>query len=397
MGKTDFVRKCTLTLPVLINFCLNQIKSSLQTELNAFFKEKENKDVPVFRVTSSAFTKARAKFSHSAFVELNALANTLFYEQASIQHWHGFRVLAVDGTKYCLPEETQLKETFGGQSNQHTTTTMALGSCLYDVFQGIVVDAAITHYKSSERELAYQHLSKAEQGDLILYDRGYPAFWLFAAHFQKGVDFCMRVKSNFNKETAAFIQSGEKQATITLTPSNDVIQDCKEKGLPTQAISVRLLRIDTSKGEYVLITSLTDKMAYPIDSFKQLYHSRWQVEEGYKKQKSWLEIENFTGKTPHAIRQDFHARILNLTLAAITAHEATAYIRKSVQHRKALYKINMAQTFSNMKNTLVCCLFGMLNDEATEQWLRTISRSLSIIRLGRSFVRKKKINKGKFY
>lgn len=283
-----------------------------------------------------------------------------------------------------------IHQTFGGQSNQHNDEVpMALGSCLYDVFQGLVLDATLAPYKSSERELAFGHLSFADETDLILYDRGYPAFWLFAAHIQNKQSFCMRVKSNFNKVTSDFVASGKKQDIVTLAATQKMQAACQEKGLPTQPITVRLIRIKTNKGEYILMTNLLNKRHYPIKAFKELYHLRWQVEEGYKKQKSWLEIENFTGKSVNAVKQDFYARIVNLTLAAIMAHIAQTYIKPKVYQRQHSYKINMAQVISGMKDTLIRCLFGYLDSLSQMQWLKSIAQSLSVIRPGRSFKRKR--------
>lgn len=338
---------------------------------------------------SSSFTKARAKFSHTAFIELNHQANPLFYQHNTVQQWYGFRVLVVDGSKYRLPDTPAIRDEFSGQSNQYEETPMALGSCLYDVFQGLVVDALLAPYKTSERELAYCHLPLAQSGDLILYDRGYPAFWLFAAHYHQEVDFCMRVKTDFNRETKDFVASGKQQAIVTLTPTPEMRKSCQEKGLSAQAITVRLLQVKTSKGNYILVTSLLNKRKYPLNAFKALYHQRWQVEEGYKKQKCWLEIENFSGKTVHAVKQDFYARTLNLTLAAITAFAASPLIGKNTGQRHHAYKINLAQTISSMKDTLVRIFLGYIDSLSLMQWLKSIAQSLSIIRPERSFERKK--------
>ncbi len=109
--------------------------------------------------------------------------------------------MAVDGVKYHLPDESAIQAEFGGQSNQHTNEVpMALGSTLYDVFQKIIIDARLLPYRSDERGIAYQHLNATQADDLILYDRGYPAFWLMAAHREYQRDWCMRVKADFNTE-----------------------------------------------------------------------------------------------------------------------------------------------------------------------------------------------------
>lgn len=367
------------------------VKGSLQSELNHFFKTKNNTKTALLHVTDSAFTKARKKFSETAFIELNKGVTQQFYEKNSTQHWQGHRVLAVDGTKYLLPSTEAIYKEFGGVSNQfEKRVPMAMGSCLYDVFQGLVLDAVIAPYTSSERELAYQHLSLAEIGDLILYDRGYPSFWFFAAHQEKGINFCMRVKASFNSATKEFVKSGKKQALAVLTPDNKMTLQCKEKDLSSEPMLLRLLRVKTCKGDYILITNLLHKNTYPMASFKGLYHLRWQIEEGYKKQKSWIEIENFTGKSVLAIKQDFHARILSLTLTAMAVDASQSYINSRVKRRKLAYKINFAQALSSMKDTIIHLLFNTIGECEIIPWLQTIARMLSAIRPDRHFVRKKK-------
>lgn len=315
--------------------------------------------------------------------------NDDFYDNNAIQTWNKFRVLAVDGSKYILPETKPIEKYFGGQPNQHTTTPMALGSCLYDVFLGTCVDAQLAPYSSSERDLAYGHLEYTQKGDLTLYDRGYPAFWLFAAHRQMNRDYCMRVKASFNQETKDFVASGQKQAFVTLKATSKMKKACDKRGLSHDPVAVRLLRIKTSKGEYILITSLLSKRSYPVKAFKELYHLRWQVEEGYKKQKCWIEIENFKGQSVLAVKQEFHAKVLSQTLTAMTIYAAQSYIKTSVSHRKLAYKINFAQTLSSMKDTLIRMVFGQLTDIEVMRWLKSISKSLSAVRPGRSFERKK--------
>ena len=138
------------------------------------------------------------------------------------------------------------------------------------------------------------------------------------------------------------------------------------------------------------VTNLLHKSTYPIASFKGLYHLRWQIEEGYKKQKSWIEIENFTGKSVLAIKQDFHARILSLTLTAMAVDASQSYINSRVKRRKLAYKINFAQALSSMKDTIIHLLFNTIGEYEIIPWLQTMARMLSAIRPDRHFVRKKK-------
>ena len=102
-------------------------------------------------------------------------------------------------------------------------------------------------------------------------------------------------------------------------------------------------------------------------------------------------MENFTGRSVLSVRQDFHARILSQTLTAMTIQTAQHYLSPAVQRRKLAYKINFAQTLSAMKNTMIHLLFGTLGGAEMNSWLQSISKSLSAIRPGRSFTRKKKM------
>jgi len=48
-----------------------------------------------------------------------------------------------------------------------------------------VIEADFESRQVGERVLAGEHLAATRANDLILYDRGYPAFWLFAVHHQE--------------------------------------------------------------------------------------------------------------------------------------------------------------------------------------------------------------------
>ena len=57
----------------------------------------------------------------------------------------------------------------------------------------------------------------------------------------------------------------------------------------------------------MLATDLLDEALYPTAEFGELYHQRWGIETYYGLVKSRLDLENFTGLSAEAIRQDLHA------------------------------------------------------------------------------------------
>jgi hypothetical protein len=97
---------------------------------------------------------------------------------------------------------------------------------------------------------------------------------------------------------------------VTLTANGEVKKKCKILGVPTlggiSQITVRFVRIILSTGETeVLVTSLLDSDKYTTQMLKELYHLRWGIETFLGVLKERLKIENFTGKTVIAIKQDF--------------------------------------------------------------------------------------------
>ncbi|MCK4710671.1 MAG: IS4 family transposase, partial [Gammaproteobacteria bacterium] len=330
------------------------IKSATQSELNRFFQQRDQSQIPVQQVTAAAFCKARMKLSADAFIDLNRKTLQTFYQGITPLKWKGFRVLAVDGIKVHVPNEAVIHEEFGGQSNQYADVTpMAMDPTLYDVFQKTIIDAQLYPYRSDEREMAFQHLSASQKGDIVLYDRGYPAFWLMAAHQSINRVWCMRVKADFNHEVKRFVASKKSQQIVTFVPTHHATLKCHEKGLSSQPVKVRLMRVRVKKSVYYLITNLLDTKQFSLSDFKTLYHLRWQIEESYKRQKSWLEIENFTGKSVLSVLQDYHARILSYNLTTMTVYVAQGSLNPDLLKRQYVYQINFAQALSSMKDTLV--------------------------------------------
>ncbi len=146
------------------------------------------------------------------------------------------------------------------------------------------MDASINPTKTSERECAALHLQHALPNDLSLLDRGYDAFWLYNLYHVKKQFFCMRTKINQGLQFKQFAESGKSQTIITLEPNKRSIEQCKEKDLPTTALTLRLVRVQLKNGETeVLITNLIDEQIFPAKEFKALYHLRWGIEENYKR------------------------------------------------------------------------------------------------------------------
>jgi hypothetical protein len=395
-----FTRSRKLPIKALIILVL-KFKSSIQRELDRFYKEVTQSDFNIRAVTKGAFTQARAKLNPWAFKRLNEVAVNSFYNGAEYYVWHNMRLLAVDGTRLVLPNHPTVAEEFGVHQfgpKADSPRSLAMGSLLYDVLNQITIDSQIAPYASSERDLLMEHLDHVKPGDLLLLDRGYPSFWLLFLMKAKGIEFCVRLKEDWWLKVKDFTESSEKERIVTFTlPKKD---RAKLKDFPNMLdteITCRLIKVELENGEKeVLCTSLTDTETYPYEEFEQLYHYRWNEEEAYKLLKSRIELEAFSGKTARAVKQDFHAKVFLMTLCAAYAHpieEKVIKEYKADQNRKHDQKINRTNALSTTMDMLVPTFIRKEYRAALHAFDQLVEKTREIVRPGRSNPRNKKPKK----
>ena len=336
-------------------------KSSIQRELDRFFKDISNSDFNIRTVTKGAFTQARAKLNPWAFKRLNEVAVNTFYENSEHYTWHKMRLLSVDGSRLLLPNHKSIKAEFGEHNfgpNADKKRSMAIISMLYDVLNNITIDSEIDAYSSSENSLLVKHLEKINAGDLLLLDRGYQCFWLLFLLKAKKIEFCVRLKENWWNEVNEFSKSSDKERVVKFKlPKKDKEKLSDFPELQYAEISCRLIKVQLSTGEKeILCTSLLDSDTYKYEEFESLYHYRWNEEEAYKLLKSRIELENFSGKTAKAVKQDFYAKVLLLTLCAAYSHPIDEKVREEFradEERKYSQQINKTNAIAATMELLI--------------------------------------------
>jgi len=261
MDAADFTRNRKLPLPSLVTMLLNLRKGSIGDELDRFFEIVHDEPL-ADSVTPSAFCQARKKFNPDALVALDRRLLDGFDEHFTPRLWHGFRLLAVDGSTARLPNTDDVTATFGAPP-EGSSVPLARLSRLYDVLNAVVVVADMEPYAVGERVLAGEYLVATRAKDLHLYDRGYPAFWLFSLHRQEQRHFCARMPVDFSSEVTAFVASGKKSDVVVFSPGAEARKQCQLYGLSCEPIALRLIRLKLKGGEIeVLATSLLDGDAY---------------------------------------------------------------------------------------------------------------------------------------
>lgn len=220
--------------------------------------------------------------------------------------------------------------------------------------------------KAYEVDLAVAHLASTRPGDLLVMDRNYPSYRMLAELTRHGRDFVVRC-SGASFATARQMLKGEgpDSQIVTLTPCAEQAPEIGRLGLPTA------LRVRLSTGEWeVLVTSLLDETRYPTEGFLELYGLRWGLETFYGILKTRLDLENFTGLTAEAVRQDFHATVYLTGLEAILTADAQQHLdAKKTLHPQS---VNRAVSFNAIKHHALELLCRDVNTTALAERLTAL-------------------------
>jgi hypothetical protein len=398
-----FTRERIFTFEITFSLVLNLLKKTIQIELYNFL---DGRNLPL--ASKQAFCAARQKISPKAYIDINDLLIKEFYinNDETVKKFLDFCLLIIDGSTLRLPESPSIREEFGACSNGQykNLIPMARISQIYDPFNGMVLQGIIKSYNSSERSMASEHIKKIISLNLglkylIILDRGYPSIALIFFAKENLCDLLIRCPFNFLPAyVQERIQDGECDFEFELRAQKLRGDKRKEfkKLLPTihitstMKIRVIVITLNTSEKEY-LITSLTDIQKYPYEIFKELYNSRWGVEESYKFIKIHNEMENFSTIIPEVLRQEFHANIFMSNARALLSNEAQEEIEEKTNFCKYEYKINRNISLGLLKNELVNVLFDKEADvEIFCNRIKNLMKKNTIpIRKGRTYVRKR--------
>jgi len=342
--QSDFTRKRKMPFVNLVTFMLNQIKSSIQSCLDRFFDDTADGKI---HMSEQSFSEARAKIKWEAFAELHKLTVKETYSKY-YETWHGYRVMAVDGTKLQLPSEDCLREYFGATGKGATAVT-GQASALYDVYNKILVDARLEPLKTSEIELAKTHIAELCKlpsfgKECIIFDRGYASFDLIEKLLSCKISYVIRVKKKFFNVQSDKLENGDHSIVLSKKGHAD--------------IPVRVLKFTLSSGETeVLVTNITDRRM-GINAFSTLYFKRWGIETKYDEIKNKLEVENFSGRTLNAVRQDFFITMYMANVTAIAYWEAQNDIdeQNAQKDNKYQYHVNVNHIIGTLKDRFILAM-----------------------------------------
>jgi hypothetical protein len=346
-------------------------------------------------ICASALTQARSKLDETIFKVLNKRIISAYEEETNKSYrLNNQRIFAVDGSKINLPREL-IEEGYKTPSdNAHYP--QGLVSCLYQLKSKIPYDFDLVKH-GDERKCALLHLRSLKENDIVVYDRGYFSYAMLYYHVKAGVYPVFRLQKNTYKEIEEFRNSDQVDQIITINPSTDTSRDIKKKfpDIIIVPLRFRLIKYTVAETTYCIGTTLMDKQ-YEINLFKDIYHSRWGIEELYKVSKEFIIVDDFHGKTERGVKQELFAHFALITMNRLCSNKAEDQLSKilaplskkddSTSEIKVNFKNCLATVSRHLEEIMFVpanCVKGLI-----QQIVSSISRYRQKVRPNRSYVRK---------
>jgi len=359
---SHFTRDVKLTFAIMMSLMIKKSSKSSQNSLNDMTLNEEIG----YTVSNSAYTQARAKLNYTAFIELNERSVAMFYADGEYNRYKRFRLLAVDGSVVILPKSEDIKKEFNPTLAKCQIPTYAKEviqarvSTLYDVMNNLALEATIRNKVDlstndliayDERTLALEHLAHCNKDDLVIFDRGYPSYELFARYAATSNFLCRIKRTSFAKAKALFAPHGAvKDVILEIHASKAVKERLRKDNLPTK-MKVRFVQVILENGMVeVLATNVLDDTTLQTSDFMELYARRWGIETYYDVLKNRLSLENFTGLTALAVKQDFYATIFLSNYEAILVYDTNLELQEKATDNKYAQQVNKAQSFNAIKH-----------------------------------------------
>ncbi|MBI4864813.1 MAG: IS4 family transposase [Candidatus Riflebacteria bacterium] len=246
----------------------------------------------------------------------------------------GFRTYGVDGVRLTVPN-TPLNEWASGRpeaSRGEAAFPQVLAIALVDTQGHRVRDVGFTDCHDGERPGCEQLLHRLRKGDLVFWDRGFAAVWLFKRSMATGANFVGRIPANWKPEHLKSLGKGD--SLVRVQGWEDVPGTMKENGKgPKQrliALTLRMIEFEIELGKPVrLLTDLLDPRRYPARKLALGHHERWESELTYDELKTHLATVThgtlhtvLRSKTPEGVLQEAYGMFLGYNLMREVIAEA---------------------------------------------------------------------------
>ena len=205
-------------------------------------------------------------------------------------------------------------------------------NAFYDVLNRIYTDVLVqTAADYNEFRACATMIDRSKLENVILVaDRGYENYNIFAHAIEKGWKFAIRVKDKNSNGIASGLNlppndefdiditqifsrkntKTTKNAGYKWMPVNQVFDYLPRKSDKTYELSFRIIRFPMGSNSYEIIITNLDRNIFDVKKIKEIYHLRWGIETSFRELKYAIGLTGFHARKPDFIKQEIYARLL---------------------------------------------------------------------------------------
>jgi len=312
---------------------------------------------PVPSGDTGDYCRARVKLNLPAVRGLTVGAAEQLEDRAD-PSWlfHGLHAKLIDGFTFTMPDTPENQQEFPQQKGQRPGAgfPIARACAVLSLATGAICDLAIGPYQgkeTGESALLRQLLCRLNDGDLAVFDRLFCSFPLLAILQLGGVQFCARLHQRRPVDFRCGHRLGKDDHLITWTrPKRPVWMPEELYAQIPQTMTLREIRFQVTipgrrSKTIVVVTSLTDPLAWPKEAIAELYNYRWNAELDIRAIKQTLGLDHLRCKTPPMVRCELWVTLLGYNL--IRKLIATAAALHGMQPRQLGFTLACTEVLSS--------------------------------------------------
>jgi len=183
------------------------------------------------------------------------------------------------------------------------------------------------------------------KGAVVVFDRGYNDYKLFATWVAKEVFFITRMKNNAQYRVVKRFREFEG-GNILCDQLIRLTGVAAKKECPYE---LRLIEVYAPEQDRVIVL-LTNHLTFAASTIANIYKDRWQIEIFFKTIKQHLKIKTFVGTSPNAVKMQLWTALIAILLLKYMKILST-FAQWSLSNLIALLRFNLF-TYRNLQEWL---------------------------------------------
>lgn len=382
----DFTRNRKLPLETMLKMLISMEGGSLAKELLDF----HNFDPDT--ATTSAFIQQREKLLPCAFEFLLHE----FTAMAPPKYFHGYRLLAVDGSDIHIPTNPVHEDSYFSGGDYAKGYNLLHLNAIYDLCSKLFLDVVLQPRRRINEHLALITMavrSHISDKVILVADRGYESYNNLAHLEQKGWNYAIRVRDKSGmvsrlrlpeadefdvpvafcltrRQTNQVKSQPERYCFLPSTTHFDYLDDANR----LYPIAFRVVRLRISDNCYETLLTNLNQHEFPASVLKEVYGLRWGIETSFRELKYAVGLLNFHSKKVEYITQEVFAQLIMYNFSMMI----TSHVIIQQRGTKYAYQVNFTQAIH------ICGVYFRCRNGTPPDVEALIRRYILPIRPGRS-------------